>query len=146
MLKDNIRGCCMGKTRRIGERVAAEKWKVVAITLLAVVAVSVGETLLTKGMKQTGNGPWWQILLAAVTNRYVVAGMLLMSVYFCLYMTVLKLAPLSFVLPLTAVSFLIGGVLAKFYLHEEVGPMKWFGYLIIMSGVVLVGLSEAGGK
>jgi drug/metabolite transporter (DMT)-like permease len=121
----------------------AEKWKVVAITLLAVVAVSVGETLLTKGMKQTGDGAWWRVALSAVTNRYVLVGTLLMAVYFGMYMTALKLAPLSFVLPLTAVSFLLGGLLAKFYLHEEVGPLKWLGYLVIMAGVILVGVGEA---
>lgn len=124
----------------------ADKWKVVVITLLAVVAVSVGETLLTKGMKQTGDGVWWRVGLSAITNRYVTIGTLLMAIYFGLYMMALKLAPLSFVLPLTAVSFLLGGLLAKFYLHEEVGPLKWLGYLVIMVGVVLVGLGEAGGK
>src|SRR5579862_4431811 len=98
----------------------SEKWKVVAITLLAVVAVSVGETLLTKGMKQTGDGTWQQQAMAAFSNRYVIIGTLLMAVYFGLYMTALKLAPFSFVLPLTALSFLLGGVLAQFYLHEDV--------------------------
>ena len=124
----------------------AEKWKVVAITLMAVVAVSVGETLLTKGMKQTGAGSWWRVLLVAVTNRYVITGTLLMAVYFGFYMAALKQAPLSFVLPLTAFSFVIGGLLAKFYLHEQVGPMKWLGYLVIMAGVAIVGLGEANGK
>ena len=45
----------------------AEKWKVVLITLIAVVAVSVGETLLTKGLKQTGEGSWQRQALAAFT-------------------------------------------------------------------------------
>jgi len=121
----------------------SEKWKVVAITLLAVVAVSVGETLLTKGMKQTGDGTWQRQALAAFTNGYVLVGMLLMAVYFGLYMTALKMAPLSFVLPLTALSFLIGGALARFYLHEDVNATKWLGYLVIMAGVVIVGIGEA---
>ena len=123
-----------------------EKWKVVGITLLAVVAVSVGETLLTKGMKQTGAGGLWQVALAAITNRYVVIGTLLMTVYFGMYMAALKMAPLSFVLPLTAFSFIIGGLLAKFYLHEDVSPMKWAGYVVIMLGVMLVGIGEASGR
>lgn len=123
-----------------------EKWKVVGITLLAVIAVSLGETLLTKGMKQTGSGGLWQVALAAVTNRYVVTGTLLMTVYFGMYMAALKMAPLSFVLPLTAFSFILGGLLAKYYLHEDVSPMKWLGYIVIMLGVTLVGIGEASGK
>ncbi len=123
---------------------SADKAKVIIITLLAVLAVSVGETLLTKGMKQSGEGLWWRQALHVVTNRYVLVGVLLMMIYFGLYMTALKLAPLSFVLPLTALSFLLGGLLAKFYLHEDVNLLKWIGYLVIVAGVVIVGLGESG--
>lgn len=123
-----------------------DKWKALFITVIAVVAVSIGETLLTKGMKETGDGTWREQLFAAVTNRWVGIGMLLMALYFGLYMAALKMAPLSFVLPITALSFLIGGVLAKFVLHEDVNLTKWIGYFIIMAGVVVVGFGESSGK
>lgn len=121
-----------------------ERWRVIGITLLAVIAVSVGETLLTKGLKEAGAGPWWRQAAFVVCNRHVLCGIALMAVYFGLYMAALRLAPLSFVLPLTAVSFLLGGLLARFYLHEEVNLMKWIGYAVIIAGVVIVGLGESG--
>jgi drug/metabolite transporter (DMT)-like permease len=126
--------------------VAADKWKVIGIMLLATVAVSVGETLLAKGMKETnGVGPGLWAQLRAVVNGAVVCGTLLMMSYFGLYMLALKWADLSFVLPLTAVSYLLGAALARFYLHETVTPTRWIGALIITAGVIVVGLGETGG-
>jgi drug/metabolite transporter (DMT)-like permease len=126
--------------------VTADKWKVIGIMLLATVAVSVGETLLSKGMKETnaaGPGTWAQI--RAVLNWAVLCGTALMTAYFGLYMLALKWADLSFVLPLTAISYLLGATMAKFYLHENVTPTRWLGAIIIVVGVIVVGLGESGG-
>lgn len=120
----------------------AEKGKVIVIMLIAVLAVSLGETLLSKGMKQIGDGSGLQQARAVLTNGYVVGGTLLMMVYFGLYMAALKQADLSFVLPLTAVSYLLGALLARYYLHEHVSPTRWLGALVITVGVMIVGLGE----
>ncbi|HLJ55204.1 MAG TPA: EamA family transporter [Chthonomonadaceae bacterium] len=125
---------------------SAVKWKVVAIMLVATVAVSVGETLLSKGMKQTNTaGPGLFAQARAVLNWAVLCGMFLMAAYFGLYMIALKWADLSFVLPLTAVSYLLGALLARYYLHETVTQTRWIGALIITAGVVIVGLGEQSG-
>ena len=124
----------------------ADKWRVIGVMLLATLAVSVGETLLAKGMKDTnaaGPGAWAQ--MRALLNWAVVCGTLLMAAYFGLYMLALKWADLSFVLPLTAISYLLGATLARFYLHEQVTPTRWIGALIITAGVIVVGLGESGG-
>jgi len=125
--------------------VTAEKWKVVGVMLLAVLAVSFGEAMLSRGMKESsaGGGGWWAQTLG-VFNAHVIGGTLLMMVYFGLYMLALKWADFSFVLPLTAVSYLLGALLAKYYLHEHVTPTRWIGTLIIVAGVVVVGLGESG--
>ena len=81
----------------------------------------------------------------ALLNWAVVCGTLLMAAYFGLYMLALKWADLSFVLPLTAISYLLGAALARFYLHENVTPARWLGALIITAGVVVVGLGESAG-
>ena len=121
-----------------------EKWRVIGVMLLATVAVSVGEALLAKGMKQTNGvagGGWAQA--RAVVNAPVILGAFLMALYFGLYMISLKWADLSFVLPLTALSYLLGALLARFYLREDVTPARWLGAIIIMAGVVVVGLGES---
>ena len=125
----------------------AEKWKVIVVMLLATLAVSLGEALLSKGMKlttaPTASG-WMQA--RAVLNRYVLCGTFLMTAYFGLYMMALRWADLSFVLPLTAVSYLLGTLLAKYYLGEHVSPTRWAGVLIITLGVIVVGVGERGGS
>ena len=123
-----------------------EKWKVVVVMLLATLAVSLGEALLSKGMKATnaaGPGAWAQV--RALLNWAVICGTVLMASYFGLYMLALKWADLSFVLPLTAVSYLLGAMLARYYLHENVTPTRWIGAIIITVGVIVVGFGESGG-
>jgi uncharacterized membrane protein len=123
----------------------SEKAKVLMIMLIAVVAVSVGETLLAKGMKLSSSvtgGMGAQIWGAM--NRYTIVGTALMALFFGLYSLSLRRADLSFVLPITALSYLLGALLSKFYLGETVTPTRWLGVLIITVGVVVVGFGEAG--
>jgi drug/metabolite transporter (DMT)-like permease len=114
--------------------------------LVAVAAVSVGETLLSRGMKLSNEvaGDWWNQLRGIIGNRFVLAGTLLMMLYFALYMLALRMADLSFVLPLTAFSYLLGALLAKLYLREDVSPVRWLGALVITAGVIIVGLGDSG--
>ena len=123
-----------------------EKAKVLVVMLFAVLAVSLGETMLAKGMKQSNavmGGTWMQVR-GVLGNGHVVGGTLLMMIYFGLYMLALRWADLSFVLPLTALSYLLGATLAKYYLGETVTPTRWIGAIVITLGVIIVGLGEPG--
>ncbi len=122
------------------------KVKVVLLMLFAVLAVSMGEALLSKGMKQTqvlAGGPWGT-LRGVLCNFHVIGGTALMAAYFGLYMLALRWADFSFVLPLTALSYLLGALLARYYLGETVTPVRWVGALVITVGVVIVGLGDGG--
>lgn len=121
-----------------------EKAKILIIMLFAVASVSVGETLLAKGMKaSTGvtGSVWVQFL--GVLNRHTLTGSMLMMFFFWLYAFSLRRADLSFVLPITALSYLLGTLLAKYYLGETVSATRWLGVVIITVGVVVVGLGES---
>ncbi len=63
-----------------------------------------------------------------------------------LYMYTLGLTDLSFALPLSASSYLLGALLSKFYLHEDIKPARWIGTLIIIGGVMVVAIGGSGGK
>ena len=123
-----------------------DKWRVIWVMLIAVVAVTVGETLLSKGMKQSNSltGGAWAQTVGIVGNKYFIAGILLMMLYFGMYMLALRWADLSFVLPITALSYLLGALLAKYYLGEKVTLVRWIGAIIITVGVVVVGLGDDG--
>src|SRR5689334_3679617 len=104
--------------------------------LFAVLAVSIGEALLSKGMKQSDAviGGLLHQIRGVLGNWHVLAGTLLMMAYFGLYMTALRWADLSFVLPLTALSYLLGALLARYYLGEAVTSVRWIGALVITCG------------
>lgn len=123
--------------------VFSDKMRVILVMLFAVIAVSVGEALLAKGMKLTNqvSGGWQDQLRSAMTPQ-TMGGAALMASYFGLYMLALKWADLSFVLPLTAVSYLLGAMLSKYYLGETVTPTRWMGAIIITLGVIVVGFGE----
>src|ERR1051325_5463244 len=101
--------------------------QVIAVVLFATLCVSVGETLLRAGMKQVGEGSHNGVgfVIAAVSTPQVLAGTALMMVYFALYSLALSWADISFVLPITAMSYLFVACLARFFLHENVTPARW---------------------
>src|SRR5689334_7233959 len=111
--------------------------RVLLIMLVAVLALAAGETLLAKGMRQAGRSPggWAGQVVAVLRNGWVWAGGALLVVHVGLYMAALREADLSFVLPLTAASYPLAALLAKFYLHEEVGLLRWVGTFLITVGV-----------
>ena len=113
--------------------------------LAAVVALALGETALAKGMKQTARagGEWTAQALAVVRNGWIAAGVVLLGVHLVLYMLALRRADLSFALPLTAASYPLSALLARFYLREDVGTARWIGTLLITAGVAIVALGEA---
>src|SRR5262249_46145831 len=113
--------------------------RVLLIMLMAVVALALGETALAKGMKQTGRveGTWAELALAILRNGWVLAGSVLLVMHLGLYLLVLRRADLSFALPLTAASYLLSALLARFYLHEDVGASRWIGTLLITAGVAI---------
>ena len=57
-------------------------------------------------------------------------------------MIALSGSDLSFALPLTAASYPLAALLAKYYLHENVGTVRWIGTFLITLGVALVVLGD----
>jgi drug/metabolite transporter (DMT)-like permease len=122
--------------------------QVIAVILIATCCVAVGETLLSVGMRQMDKAGVQGLALlgGALKNPYVVGGTLLMMVYFGLYSLCLSWADISYVLPFTALSYLLVALFARFLLHENVTSTRWLGTLLIVAGVVIVGLGERSPK
>jgi drug/metabolite transporter (DMT)-like permease len=124
--------------------ISAARGRILIIMLIAVVALAVGESLLSKGMKQAGRGGdgWEQQAAQVVRSGWIWAGLLLMIVHVGLYMLALKGADLSLALPLTAASYPLAALLAQFYLREDVGTARWIGTLVITAGVAIVAMGD----
>jgi drug/metabolite transporter (DMT)-like permease len=123
-----------------------ETMKTIIVAFVAALSAAVGETILSYAMKRSGqvdvteSSHWVNLILSVVRNPYVFAGVLFLGVYFFLYLIALSWADLSFVLPLTAVSYIFAAFLAKFFLGEDVSWLRWVGTIVIIAGITLVAL------
>jgi drug/metabolite transporter (DMT)-like permease len=104
------------------------------------VFAAAGDSLLSLGMKQTGNISLHHLqgLLVAVANPWVAVGILLLLAFFASYTTALSWADLTYVLPATSLGYVLLALVAKFVLHEHVSPMRWAGIALIAGGVGFV--------
>jgi len=50
----------------------------------------------------------------------------------------LSWADVSFVIPATALSYVVGALGARILLGERLGPMRWVGILLVSLGVAIV--------
>jgi len=98
---------------------------------------SVGDSLLSRGMKEIGTVSLThlQSLIVALANFWVLGGIVLLIGFFATYMTALSWADLTYVLPATSIGYVIIALIAKFVLHEQVTTARWIGILLITSGV-----------
>ena len=111
------------------------------IVLFAVGAFAAcGDVSLSRGMKAFGAVTRTSLpsVFAAVLNPWVFLGILLLIGFFISYLTALSWADLPYVLPATAVSYILMVLLAKFFLHEHVTVWRWLGVALISLGVGFV--------
>jgi len=74
-----------------------------------------------------------------MANPAVAAGIAMLIVAMLTRLALLSLADLSFVLPMTAVGYVVAALFGRVFLHEDVTPQRWAGTLLIFVGVALVG-------
>ena len=111
------------------------------LVLAAVVVFgSLGDTLLSRGMKQFGSVDIHHLggVFAALGNPYIIAGIFCLLGFMACYMTALSFADLTFVLPATAISYVLMTLLSIFWLHEHVNAARWAGVVFIVLGVGVV--------
>jgi uncharacterized membrane protein len=111
------------------------------LTAVVVVLNVAGNFALGWGMKHApaGAGPILSLLEPAV-----LAGIVLLIAWTLLRMKLLGLADLSFVLPVTAVGYVLNAAMGMAFLHEHISPARWTGTLLIVGGAALTGATGVG--
>ena len=104
------------------------------------VFAAAGDSMLSHGMKQTGNISIHnlQSVFLAMRNPWVAIGIVLLLAFFASYMNALSWADLTYVLPATSLGYVLLALVAKFALHEAVSPLRWLGIVLISGGVGFV--------
>lgn len=117
------------------------------LLLVSLIACSsLGEVLSAKGMQQVGTVSLHpRALLHAIgrmlRNPYLFAGVVFLAVSFFSFISLLSYADLSYVVPLTAVSYVTNTLGAKLFLGERIEPKRWIGTVLVMAGVSLISLA-----
>ena len=111
---------------------------------LIVLSNPLGNAFLREGMNHTGApGAWTLRGLALFFGRAFQSsdlwiGVGLLALFFICYMLVLSWADYSYVLPASAVSYVVVGLMGSVVLGEHVPIERWIGIAFICAGAVLV--------
>jgi len=99
-----------------------------------------GDVALSHGMKKMGaiHADRLTDAVAAVFTPWVVAGILLLLGFFACYLTALSWADLSYVIPATALGYVVIALLSEWLLGETVTLTRWAGILLVGGGVYLL--------
>lgn len=118
--------------------------KTYVLVFLLVLLGSVGNTLLSKGMKDAGDLDLSNIRALAAGTAHVLTsgtiwlGVALMLGFMVCHMLVLSWADYSFVMPFSAIAYALVPLLAYLFLNEQVSTARWMGIALIVLGVILI--------
>ena len=106
----------------------------ILLTVAVIFANVIGNFALGWGMKHAplDAGP-----VTSLLEPFVLLGIVLLIVWTLLRIRLLGLADLSYVLPITAVGYVLNAVMGAVFLHESVSPQRWAGTLLIVAGAAL---------
>ena len=104
------------------------QWKTRIFLALVIVSQPLGNLFLTLGMKHRVLGSPWDYL-AAIFSPHVALGIVLLIVWLLSRMALLSWADLSYVLPLTAIGYIITAIIGRVVLDEQISLARWSGTL-----------------
>jgi uncharacterized membrane protein len=122
--------------------------KIIIILIIGLICEAAGVVLLKKGIDQICRGKDVTVaniiptVLKGATNMTIVLGVALEAVFFACLLYMMSQREISFVWPLTSLSFVMTTLAAVFYLKEHVDSARWVGVALIMLGAGLITWSE----
>jgi uncharacterized membrane protein len=122
--------------------------KLLLILFVGLVFESTGVVLLKKGMTEIGDvktisaGEIVRVVKAGVTNTQILLGVFFEALFFVCLLILMARSNISFLWPLTGLSFVFATVAAMLFLREQVSAVRWIGVILIMLGAALISYSE----
>jgi len=122
--------------------------RLLTILLIALLFEAIGVVLLSRGLKEIGDlqevsvSGVAQLVGRGVMNRHILLGIFFEALFFIGLLMLMSKADVSFVWPLTSLSFVVTTIAAKVYLHEQVSGLRWSGVCLIMLGAALITWTE----
>lgn len=124
-------------------RAEALRFKTRLFALIVVLSNVAGDAALRKGMQQAGDTGFHPLAMITVLfHPWVAIGVVLLILWTLSQMTLLSWADLSYVVPVTAIGYVLNALTGRFWLGEAVSPTQWIGVCLISAGVVTAGYTS----
>jgi drug/metabolite transporter (DMT)-like permease len=123
-------------------------FKLLLILLVGLTFESTGVVLLKKGMTQIGDvngvtaGEVLRVCKAGVTNPQILLGVFFEALFFLCLLILMSKSDISFLWPLTGLSFVFATFAAIWFLNERVSVVRWIGVILIVIGAALISYSQ----
>ena len=122
--------------------------KLLSILLAGLVCESAGVVLLKKGINRIGdvNGytasEIFRVIKSGLTSQQIWLGIFFEALFFIGLLVLMAKSDISFLWPLTGLSFVFATFAARWFLNEHVSPVRWVGVVLIVLGAGFISYSE----
>ena len=116
----------------------------IALLFLIVVSGTAGELCVSRAMKSVGEVHDFRprsilrFVLQSLRLRWMGLGIALMGLGFFSLLAILSFQEVSFVVPVSALSYAAGAFGAKAFLGERINRNRWAGIAVVCIGVTIV--------
>ncbi len=118
--------------------------KRVSILAAAVVASgAAGKALLRAGLSSSAPLAFAPMdYIRGLASATVILGVAVLALNFIFQLSLLSWTDLTYALPVTSPTYALIAIIGVFGLHEHVSAAHWFGVLLILCGVIVVGRTK----
>ena len=122
--------------------------KLILILLVGLVFESTGVILLKKGITHIGdmNGVTateiFRVVKAGLVSPQILLGVFFEFLFFLCLIILMSKSDISFLWPLTALSFVFATFAAMIFLGETVSFVRWIGVILIVIGAAFISYSQ----
>ncbi len=116
-----------------------------SLLLFAVISAATGQVMLKHGMQiatARAASSGGSLVLSAITPYWVPLGLVVFGVSAIAWLAALSKLPLSVAYPFNALGYLVILTASIVILHERASILTWLGSLLVVSGLVIVVLSQ----
>src|SRR5262249_49864551 len=122
--------------------------KLLLILIIGLVFESTGVVLLKKGMTRIGEmngitaGEVLRVVKSGATSPQILLGVFFEALFFVCLLILMSRSDISFLWPLTGLSFVFATFAAMIFLGETVSFSRWLGVILIVIGAGFISYSE----
>ena len=122
--------------------------KLLLILLVGLIFESAGVVLLKKGITDVGQmhgitaAEIFRVVKAGAVNPQILLGVFFEALFFLCLIILMSKSDISFLWPLTALSFVFATFAAIIFLGENVSLVRWIGVILVVIGAAFISYSQ----